>query len=141
MTGRLRVLANLGPAMVMLVIIEACLHTTSVPRLARTLGVPLQTEPLNEPLRVVSVWRLGPRDAARYRAVQLVAAAWPCRARGVCLRLALVAGYMLRRRSPNLHLGVASFNGDTTAHAWISVDGLLFDPAAKDYVCLTGLAG
>lgn len=133
----------LVPALAVGVFVEIGLRTTTLPRLSGMLGVPLHLGPARPggpPLRLVSPWRLGRIDAARYQAARRVMRLWPGGGETTCLRVALVAGFLLRRRRPTLHLGVAHVDGRTRAHAWIVVDDLVVDPLARYYVPLTGTA-
>jgi len=64
------------------------------------------------------------RERDVYYAVRFVMARWVYD--GTCLRRALTLGWFLRRRRPVLRLGM--IEGDATlAHAWIEVDGLVFN--------------
>ncbi|WP_176980803.1 lasso peptide biosynthesis B2 protein [Paramicrobacterium humi] len=51
---------------------------------------------------------------------------------GTCLRRAIVGGYLLRRHSPVLRIGVAKSGGTIEAHAWVEVDGVSLDPEGSD---------
>ncbi len=124
------------PAVVVSAFVELALRTMTLPRLSRLLGVQLQLGPDTGTEPPQSAWCLDARDAARYRAAHRVLRLWPGASNGVCLRLALVAGCLLRRRRPNLHLGVAHVDGHTVAHAWLTIDGVVLDPAAQQYTPL-----
>lgn len=126
------------PAVLVSVFVELALRTMTLPRLSSMLGVPLQLGPdtRKELPRSAPVGRLDTRDVARYRAARRVLRMWPGANNGVCLRLALVAGCLLRRRRPTLHLGVAHVDGHTVAHAWLTVDGVVLDPTAQQYTPL-----
>lgn len=124
--------AYLLPALLVGLAVELGLRTMTLPRLARTLGVALETAQY-QPARPSPLRRLGTRDAARYRAARRVLRLWPGGGENTCLRLALVAGFLLRQRRPTLHLGVAHRDGRTTAHAWIVVDGMVVDPLAGQF--------
>lgn len=66
-------------------------------------------------------------ESRRVHAAQVLAARWPLGI-GPCLRLSLVAGFVLRRHRPCLVLGVASASDEAfAAHAWLELhDGTLF---------------
>lgn len=126
------------PAVLVSVFVELALRTMTLPRLSSMLGVPLQLGPdtRKELPGSASAWRLDPRDAARYQAASRVLRIRLGANNGVCLRLALVAGCLLRRRRPKLHLGVAHVDGHTVAHAWLTIDGIVLDPTAQQYTPL-----
>lgn len=126
------------PAALVAAFVELALRTMTLPRLARMLGVQLQLGPDtgNGLPRSASARALDVRDAARYRAARRVLGIWPWVGDGVCLRLALVAGCLLRSRRPTLHLGVAHVDGHTVAHAWLTIDGVVLDPTAQQYTPL-----
>lgn len=117
-------------ALGVLVVVEIGLRTTTLPRLARVLGVPLgadtDTAPVESPPgRLV----LTHRDRVRLRATRRATRRWPFG--DTCLRRALVSGRLLRPRRPTLHLGVALVDGDVAAHAWLVMDGHSLDPAGS----------
>ncbi|HET9254265.1 MAG TPA: lasso peptide biosynthesis B2 protein [Pseudonocardiaceae bacterium] len=119
--------------------VEIALRAMPLPRLSRLLGVALRLEPddpHDEPAGPGSPAGLDARDAARYLATCRVLRRWPGARTGVCLRLALVAGCLLRHRRPGLHLGVAHVDGHTVAHAWLTIDGIVLDPTAYRYTPL-----
>lgn len=123
-------------ALVTALAVECGLRVTSLPTLVRLLGLSLHTTTAHTEPRSSSTV-LGTQDAARYRAARRVLRLWPRGGSESCLRLALTAGFLLRHRHPRLHLGVAQFEGGTRAHAWISIDGVVFDPIAACYRPLT----
>jgi hypothetical protein len=105
---------------------EVGLRATTLPRLARFLGVPLSTAPptqglLADVLRPLPQWAL-----RRHRAVGLVMGHWPLG--DTCLRSALVTGCQLRVLGPELRVGVAKMDGQVRAHAWVEVAGRALDP-------------
>lgn len=120
--------------------VEIGLRVVRLPTLVGLLGVSLDT---GTETRQVSATpsRLGNQDGCRYRAACHVLRLWPDGGENSCLRLALVAGFLLRHRKPTLHLGAARVSGQTRAHAWISVDGMVFDGVAGTYRPLTKPAG
>ena len=131
---------QLPPALLTGVGVEIGLRVLRLPTLVRLLGISLWTIP-GQRERHASPADLGARDASRYRAACHVLRLWPHGGRNGCLRLALIAGFLLRHRKPTLHLGVAQVGRQTRAHAWISVDGMIFDPLADTYHPLTEPAG
>lgn len=46
---------------------------------------------------------------------------------GSCLRQALIVGQQLRNRKPRLQVGVLKDSDGVRAHAWLLVDGVVFD--------------
>lgn len=121
------------PAVVVSAFVELALRTVTLPRLSSLLGVQLQLGPDTATVPPQPAWWPDTRDAARYRAAHRVLRMRPGANKGVCLRLALVAGYLLRRHRPTLHLGVAHVDGHTVAHAWLTIDGVVLDPTAQQY--------
>lgn len=126
------------PAAVVAAVVELALRTMTLPRLCRLLGVRLELGPgsANGSPHSVPVRALDVRDSARYRAARRVLGIWPWAGHGMCLRLALVAGFLLRHRQPALHLGVTHVDGKTLAHAWLSIDSAVLDPTAQYYTPL-----
>jgi hypothetical protein len=131
------VLAALGVA----IVVEIGLRVTTLPRLARILGVPLGTEDperADAPVTVESPPTLALPPAARrqVRATRLALRHWPFG--DTCLRQALVSGQRLRRLHPTLHVGVAKVGSEVRAHAWIMLGGVVIDPlrAASSYLSL-----
>lgn len=129
------------PAVLVCVFVELALRTMTLPRLSGMLGVQLRLGPdtRHEAPQSASTQGLNARDATRYRAAHRVLQIWPGANTGGCLRLALVAGCLLRRRQPELHLGVAHVDGHTVAHAWLTIDGVVLDPTAQQYTPLEGV--
>jgi Transglutaminase-like superfamily len=131
------VLAALGVA----IVVEIGLRVTTLPRLARALGAPLDTE---DPERDTAPLITGqpstlplPAEAKRQvRATRLALRHWPFG--DTCLRRALVSGQRLRRFNPTLHVGVAKVGSEVRAHAWIALGGVVIDPlrAASSYLLL-----
>lgn len=135
LVGMRRLFRLLDPQVVLaavtLVVVEAGLRLTTLPRLARVLGI-----------------RLGSHDEAPVAAG--LPAAWIERRRvavgrvcrhspfgDTCLRRALVLGRRIRRLQPTLVIGVRrDEDGAVAAHAWLVVDGATLDPAAAAYAAL-----
>ncbi|MGH3694105.1 MAG: lasso peptide biosynthesis B2 protein [Pseudonocardiaceae bacterium] len=127
------------PAALVCAVVELALRSTmTLPRLSSLLGIALQLGPdtRTELPPSAPALSLGARDAARFRAACRVLRIWPGTSTGGCLRRALVAGCLLRRRRPELHLGVAHIDGRTVAHAWLTIDGVVLDPTAQQYTPL-----
>ncbi len=134
MTRRRRMTPRVRPAdvpglcavVVVAVVVEVGLRTTTLPRLAWALGAPLAVDGFDTyaaPTEAVPL----PRWAAhRLEASRRVLRHWPFG--DTCLRQALVCGWLLRRLDPVLQLGVARVDGDVRAHAWLVVGGSVIDP-------------
>lgn len=107
------------------IVIEVGLKVTDIATLARWMGIPLATQATDNP-------RIGPDDLSdltlteqyRYWAVHWVMTRWLFD--GTCLRRALAFGWFIRRRHPLMRLGMIDDEADV-AHAWIEVDGRLFN--------------
>lgn len=121
-------------ALLVALAVEIGLRTTSLPRLTRALGVELAVTGHDDLAR--GPVGLGPADTTRYRAAAAVARRWPFGRNGQCLRLALTAGFLLRRCEPRLYLGVRHVAGRTVAHAWLAVGGAVLDPTADAWAPL-----
>lgn len=144
-TSRLKVhgvgpvdLVRTGAAFALAIAVEIGLRTLRLPRLARLLGVPLDTSEQRDDeideLVVVPHWARR-RLAATRRALKY----WPFG--DSCLRVALVGGCLIRRLDPALRIGVASHEGEIKAHAWLEVGGLSLDPGSVDFAPVESIAG
>jgi hypothetical protein len=106
--------------------VELGLRFSTLPRLARMVGVPLDldhAEPATGPVV------LPRRTAWSMRVVDVVMRSWPWG--DTCLRRSLVAGHRLRDLGPVLRLGVREGALDRPdAHAWLELQGGSLDPAA-----------
>lgn len=114
------------------VAIELGLRTLTLPRLSRLAGASLRT---GGPTQTMASERIGIQTGAltvserrRLRAARRVTRHWPFG--DTCLRQALVSGAMIRRRHPDLVVGVAKLDGEIRAHAWLEFDGRVLDPLA-----------
>lgn len=123
------------------VAVEIGLRVTTLPRLARILGIRLaHDEPESTPGWVSAEQAAPPTVPAwakrRLKATRRVLRRWPFG--DTCLRQALVSGQRLRRLDPTLHVGVAKLDGEVRAHAWIVVGRVVVDPlrAASGYLTL-----
>lgn len=123
------------PALGIAMAVEIGVRAVRLPRLCNLLGVRFAAVGLTSPglARPAPPSRLGPCDAARFRAACRVVGALPWARDAPCLRTALVAGRLLRHRGPALHLGATRVGGQVTAHAWIVVDDLVLDPTVSMY--------
>lgn len=105
--------------------IEIGLKVTDVAHLARWMGVPLSTEHVPPPaIGPDDVSGLTEHEQRLHWALCWVMARWIYD--GTCLRRALAFGWVLRRRSPVLRLGMLDEVG-VVAHAWIEVEGTVFN--------------
>ena len=126
----------LVPALLTAITVEIGVRFARLPVFARVLGIGISTGPH----AVEAVHGSAPlhrSDVARYRAARHVLRIWPDSGETSCLRLALTAGFLLRHRRPLLRIGVARTDGSVVAHAWLIVDGVPLDPAARNYCPLT----
>jgi hypothetical protein len=126
---------HLVPVVCTAVAVEVALRLVALPRLAAAVGAPVCLNP-EAGEHVDTAVLLGPADAARLRAVQILMRRWPFGARGPCLRHALVAGRLLRHRQPHLVLGAMRDERGATAHAWLLVDGVALDADAERWTPL-----
>ena len=126
---------QLVPVVCTAVAVEVALRLVALPRLAAAVGSPVCLNPEAGEHADPAVL-LGPADAARLRAVQILMRRWPFGARGPCLRHALVAGRLLRHRQPHLVLGAMRDERGATAHAWLLVDGVALDADAERWTPL-----
>jgi Transglutaminase-like superfamily/Coenzyme PQQ synthesis protein D (PqqD) len=105
--------------------IEIGLKVTDVGHLAGWMGVPLSTEEAPPPaIGPDDVSGLTDHEQRLHWALYWVMNRWLYD--GTCLRRALAFGWFLRRRGPVLRLGMLDEAG-TIAHAWIEVDGMVFN--------------
>lgn len=111
--------------------IEVGLRRTSLPALARRLGIRVQTDPTTP---VLGAPELSSRERADVDAARRLIRRWPAEA--VCLRRALLIGYALRGRRPVLAIGAARHDGQVHAHAWIQVDGVVVEERSVEHVPL-----
>lgn len=135
---RLSEVPLLCAALVLAVVVEVGLRTTTLTRLARALGTPLAVDGL-EPYAERSGELLPTWGVARVDATRRLLRHWPFG--DTCLRQALVCGWLLRRLRPELQLGVARVDGAVRAHAWLVVNGCVVDPrrAVSSYQPLTAV--
>lgn len=102
--------------------VEIGLRSTSLPRLCRLLGVPIDTRYDGPGADLSRAPALTARERRRLRVLAVVAARWPFGS-GPCLRQSLVAGRILRRHGPRLRLGAAPAEGGVLGHAWVELPG------------------
>lgn len=121
---------RLGPAIrwrvvrvvLLLCVVEVGLRTLDVRRLAALARVPLAQSQGDGPLPPIATTSLARHEQSSLMALKWIGRRWffPV----TCLRWALVTGFVLRRRSPVLRLGL--MEDGATAHAWIELDGASF---------------
>lgn len=138
--GRLLRVFDLATAAAVAVCVEIGLRVTTLPRLAKLLGVPLVTDGgAGLPQMSADSERVVLPAVARrrIRATRTVMRHWPLG--DTCLRQALVSGQRIRRLNPNLHVGVAKVGSEVRAHAWLTVGDTVIDPmrAAGTYLPLS----
>lgn len=113
--------------LLLLGVVEAGLRCTDVVRLASTLGVPLAGG-AGDPPPCSDLSELLPAQRRRMLALDWALGRWWAPA--TCLRRALATGFVLRRRSPVLRLGMTA--DGVTAHAWVEAGGRSHDPGRPD---------
>lgn len=119
-------------------VVEVGLRVTTLPKLTRLLGVPLDPAMTGGgDIMQGTATTLTESDWRRVRSAQRVLRRWPFG--DTCLRQALVSGALLRHRQPVLHVGVARIDGQIKAHAWLVIGSGILDPlaAAGSYHGLT----
>jgi hypothetical protein len=140
-----RVYLVLQPRVIVVVVValvvEVGLRISTVPRLARLLGVRLERDgqsgqqlPAGSTNDPPVLW-----IREQYTTVARVMPHWPFG--NTCLRRALVLGHRLRRLEPALVIGVRHDEaGQLAAHAWLVVAGVVLDPLAEQYAPLRDLS-
>lgn len=128
-------------ALLVAVVVEIGLRTTTLPHLARLLGTPLALDGTPTTRQGPSLVTLPASARRQVRATRRVLRHWPFG--DTCLRQALISGQRLRRLDPALHVGVARIQGEIRAHAWLVIDGAIVDPrrAASSYQDLQSPSG
>jgi hypothetical protein len=114
-------------AAVVIVVVELLIRWVPLSRLSRLLGVHLDLRPGLTAVDVLAWDDLPPPAPRQLRCSWRVAHAWPF-SKGPCLRRALVAGHLVRRLGPTVHLGVTGAGGTLLAHAWLELDGQPLEP-------------
>jgi hypothetical protein len=117
---------DLCAALVVAVVVEVGLRTTTLRRLARALGTPLAVDDVDAYTGAADAYLLPRWAVRRMNAARRVLRHWPFG--DTCLRQALVCGRLVRRLEPALQLGVAKVEGEVRAHAWLVVNGTVVDP-------------
>jgi hypothetical protein len=125
-------------AAAMVVVVEVGLWTLDLRRLADRMGVPLITG-TSVAARTAGEDDpdvLTPRERRELWATVWVLDRWVFD--GTCLRRALVTGYFLRRRHPELRLGLIG-EGETS-HAWVEAGGMSFNaqPVTGQFTATSG---
>ncbi len=118
---RLRV--STAYATCLMTVVEALVRLCPVDQAARWLGAPLVTHDTGE-LPPLDRDLLTERELLMLGSLSWAQRLWPWDA--TCLRRALAAGWLLRRRRPGLCLGLPSTAG-ALAHAWLVVGGRALD--------------
>jgi hypothetical protein len=113
---------------VLLVAIEAGVRWWRVDRVADVLGVAFLDEGTSGRTGQL---QLTHREGRWAKNADRVLRHWPIDA--TCLRRSLLAGWILRRRSPALILGLRQGDSGFEAHAWIRVDGIDLEPIADRF--------
>jgi hypothetical protein len=108
----------------LVVAVEALLYLGHIDRMSRWLGTPLLDSSEGEDLPPFDPASLSSRERMLLGALASVQRRWLFDA--TCLRRALTAGWILRRRRPRLCLGLTSADG-ALAHAWLVIDGHTID--------------
>lgn len=114
--------------------IEIALRTVPVTRVARLLGVRVVLDGRPAATGHMSDVRFSQREAERLDTSWRVLRAGPFNAS--CLRRALVAAWVLRRRDHAVRIGVRKSDGRVRAHAWLELDGVSLDPDAVDHFAI-----
>ncbi len=118
----------------LLVFIETGLRTIRVERVARLLRVKfMETEDTEHEGRSTL---LSENERRWTRNATRVVRRWPLDA--TCLRRSLLLGWILRRREPQLIVGVRKRNDKIEAHAWIRLAGVDLDPEADQFLPFDG---
>ena len=114
-------LAVVGMSVVVLGV-EVAIRMRPVDEIARTIGVPVNSSPVDlaEGRGELDYSGLTSKEVLRLDALEWVLRHWITDA--TCLRQALASGWVLRSHQPRLQIGLTD-QDDVIAHAWIVVDG------------------
>ena len=109
--------------------VEITLRMRGVSRTAVLLGVrpgdtEVPPEPSADPRDVLT-----PRELRATRVAYVVASHLYGASRG-CLRRSLVIGFLLRRHSPQIYIGVGGTVGSVRAHAWLVFEHMRFEDSS-----------
>ncbi len=116
-------------------VVEPAVRLLPLPLAARLAGARLV---LDDAVATRDAWpELTDAERERCELALRVLARRPFRA--TCLRRSLVLASLLRRRRPDLRVGVSKRAGVVAAHAWLEIDGASLDPEAVQYRGLTPL--
>jgi len=122
-------------AAVVALVVEIGLSISTVPRVARLLGIRIASDTAAVPSGTVpdAEW-IHRRSVEVHRVLRR----WPFG--NTCLRRALVLGQRIRRLDPVLVIGVRHDEASQlSAHAWLVVGGFALDPLAARYAPLREL--
>lgn len=123
-------------AVVLACLVEVRLRWRGLCDTARWCGVSLKADGSEEGGLTGRAIELTPVERLRVRAARRVMRHWRFAA-GPCLREALLTGRALRRRRPELVVGVASDKHGVRAHAWLDIAGRAVG-GRDDYLQLRG---
>jgi hypothetical protein len=119
--------------------VELGLRLTRLPRLCRVLGVHLELGAPPASTAGLRELALSERERERLDVGWRVLRRRPFN--GTCLRRAMLAGFILRRRDHAVRIGVRKADGVVAAHAWLELDGISLDPdSVEDFHTLEGAA-
>ena len=110
-------------------LIEIALRITSLQRVSKLLGIPVELAETDAVYPFQATWfTLDEAERRKKRAVGRLAPHLYGDDRG-CLRRSLVLARLIHHRRPSLRLGVRrSSTGAIGAHAWVEVDGVRLEP-------------
>lgn len=108
-------------------VVELTVRWVSLPRLSRTMGVPLRLGPEHGEGEQMVLHELDARARRQLECTARVARIWPF-SDGPCLRRSLTGGHLVRRLRPELRLGITGTGEAVGAHAWLEIDGRPLEP-------------
>lgn len=112
-------------------VIEAGLRTTTLPRLARVVGVRVQVDGAHARPGSAADVKLSAAERRRLDLAGRVLRRGPFE--DSCLRRAMLSARVLRHRAHAVRIGVRKVDGAVKAHAWLELDGISLDPDAVDF--------
>lgn len=111
--------------------IEVGLRLTTLPRVAALMGVRIQVDGVHGRPGSATDVLLSPAERRRIDLAGRVLRRGPFE--DSCLRRAMLAARILRRRDHAVRIGVRKVDGAVKAHAWLELDGVSLDPDAVDF--------